>query len=90
LNKFNREPPVDVPHPAECAELRKTSTAAEIFNGRNTEKDIIELTEKNYRNEIMINDYLRNNKPMYMAKGTFSGKIDGMDTNVEWENVVKI
>jgi hypothetical protein len=21
---------------------------------------------------------------------TFSGKIDGMDTNVEWENVVKI
>jgi hypothetical protein len=48
------------------------------------------LTEKYYQNEIIINEYLKNGKPVYKAKGTFSGEINGMDIKVEWENVIKI
>jgi hypothetical protein len=59
-----------------------------LFNGKNIEKDIIELTEKYYQNDIIIKEYLKNNKPICKVKGTFSGDINGMDTKVEWENVI--
>jgi hypothetical protein len=90
LNKFNKKLAFEIPHPAEYAEIREKSTVDEIFKGKNIEKDILELTEKYYQNEIMINEYLKNNEPIYKAKGTFFGKIDGMDTKVEWEDVIKI
>ncbi|MDR1338783.1 MAG: hypothetical protein LBK58_01830 [Prevotellaceae bacterium] len=90
LNKFNKKLLFEIPHPAKYAEIRKILTVDEIFNDKDTEKDIIELTEKNYRNEIIINEYLKNSKPVYKARGTFFGKINGMDTKVEWENVIKI
>jgi hypothetical protein len=38
----------------------------------------------------VINEYLNNNKPIYKVQGTFSGEINGMDTSVEWGNVVKL
>jgi hypothetical protein len=90
LNKFNKKLSFEILHPTKYVEIRKKLTVGEIFNGKNIEKDIIELTEKYYQNEIIINEYLNNNKPIYKAQGTFSGEINGMNTKVEWENIIKI
>ncbi|MDR2635650.1 MAG: hypothetical protein LBC08_02340 [Campylobacteraceae bacterium] len=90
LKKFNKKFSSEIPHPVEYAKTRKTLTVDEIFNGKNIERDAIELTEKYYQNEIIINKYLKDTKPIYKATGTFLGKIDGMDTKVEWKNVIKI
>jgi hypothetical protein len=87
LGKFDKRVSSEISHPGEYAEIRKTLTVDEIFNGKNIGKDIIESTEKYYQNEIIINEYLKNNKPIYKARGTFSGKINGMDTKAEWENM---
>jgi hypothetical protein len=90
LKKFDKKLSFKIPHPAEYAKIREKLTVDEIFNDTDTGKDIIELTEKYYQNEIIINEYLRNSKPIYKAKGIFSGKIDGMDTRVEWKSVIKV
>jgi hypothetical protein len=90
LNKFNKNLSCKIPHPTEYAKNRETLTVDEIFNDKNIGKDLIELTEKYYQNEIIINEYLKNNRPIYKIKGIFLGKIDGTDTKVEWENAVKI
>jgi hypothetical protein len=81
---------MSIPHPAEYAERRKLQALEEIFIGKNIEKNAIRLTEKYYQNEIKFNEYINNHKPIYKAKGTFSGKINGMDTKVEWEHLIKI
>jgi hypothetical protein len=87
---LNKEIP-KIPHPVEYARSRKTLTVEEIFCDKNIGRNIIELTEKYYQNEIVINNYLKNNKPMYKAKGKFYGDIDGIEeTKVMWENIIKI
>jgi hypothetical protein len=90
LSGFGKPLSFEIPHPAEYAKIRKALTADEISNDKNIEKDTIELTEKYYQNEIAVNKYLKNNKPIYKAKGIFSGRVDGTDTKVEWENVINI
>jgi hypothetical protein len=90
LKKFNKNLSFEIPHPVEYAKNRETLTVDEIFNDKKSENDIIEATEKYYQNKIIIDEYLNDNKPIYKAQGTFSGKINGMDTRVEWENVVKL
>ena len=71
--------------------MQKTKkTVEEIFFGKNIEKILIEETEKYYQNKIKIQEYLKSKPPILRAKGVFFGKINGMDTNVEWTNVEKI
>jgi hypothetical protein len=66
-------------------------TVDEIYSEINVENILIELTEKYYQNEIIINNYLKNNKPLYKAKGIFYGDIHGINkTEVKWENIIKI
>jgi hypothetical protein len=80
-----------IPHPVTYAEKRKTMTMEEIFSEINVENDFIELTEKNYQNQIKIENYLKNNKPKFKAKGIFYGDITGINnTEVKWENIVEI
>ena len=79
-----------MPHPVEYAKNRKTKTVEEIFFGKNIEKISIEETEKYYQNEIIIQEYLKSKSSILKAKCVFFGKINGMDTNVEWTNVEKI
>jgi len=77
-----------VPHPIEYAKSRKIRTLEEIFTKDNVEKELIEQTEKHYQNELLIEEYLKSTSPTFKAKGIFSGQINGMDTNVEWDNAV--
>jgi hypothetical protein len=90
LSWFEKPLSFEIQHPAEYATIRKTLTVDEIFNGKNIGKDTIESTEKYYQNKIKINEYLTNRKPIYKAKGIFSGGVDGTDAKVEWENTIKI
>jgi hypothetical protein len=80
-----------IPHPVEYAKRRRTMTANEILSGINIEDDLLELTEKYYQNEIIIEKYLEDNKPIYKAQGTFYGNINGINhTEVKWENIRKM
>ena len=79
-----------IPHPQLYAKSRETMTVKEIFSGKNIEKRLIEQTENYYQNELIINEYIENTKPVYKAKAAFQGKIDGMDTRVEWKNISNI
>jgi hypothetical protein len=80
-----------MPHPVEYARSRRKLAVEKIFDGKNIGKDLIELTETYCQNGITIDEYLKNRKPIYKAKGIFSGDIDGVnDTRVEWENIRKI
>jgi hypothetical protein len=80
-----------IPHPVKYAEKRKIMTVDQIFSEINVEKNLIELTEKYYQNEIVINNFLKNSEPIYKAKGIFYGDINGINkTEVKWENILKI
>jgi hypothetical protein len=80
-----------IPHPFEYAEKRKIMTAEKIFSEINADNGLMELTENYYQNEIRIEHYLKNNKPIYKAKGTFFGNINGIGKiEVKWENVIRI
>ena len=87
---FNKES-FSIPHPVEYAKSRKKLTVEKIFDLKNIDKDKIELTEKYYQNQIIIDKYIKKNKPKYRAKGIFSGDINGINgTVVKWENVIVI
>jgi hypothetical protein len=87
-----------IPHSVNYAKERQTKTMEEILFEINKVKDTNTLSEKNYtiksaenyyQNKIIIKNYLENNKPIYRAKGTFYGDINGIEnTEVKWENVV--
>jgi hypothetical protein len=80
-----------IPHPVEYAKERKEKTVEKIFLKISVEKSLIDLTEKYYQNEIVIKNYIKNNKPIYQAKGTFCGDINGINnTEVKWENIIKL
>jgi hypothetical protein len=73
-----------IPHPMEYEEERETKSFEEIIEkyGNN---DLWKDTEQNYKNDIIINEYLKNKKPDYKLKGVFYGDINGNNTEVEWK-----
>lgn len=80
-----------IPHPVKYAKKRKTMSVSEIASEIKIANNLLEPTERYYQNAIIIDDYLKNNKPIYEAQGIFCGDIRGINhTAVTWENVRKI
>ena len=57
-------------------ELTKTGANLEEWN----------KAEHNYQNQLVFNNYLKTNVAIIKAKGSFNGKINGTETNVEWRD----
>ena len=89
----------NIPDPYEYIEKRKTMTFSQIFSDVNIEKNIMELTEKYFQNDIIIKKYLENTKPInkadgkfYIAKGILYDVVKMINSGikVEWKNRQKI
>lgn len=72
-----------IPHAVEYAKERRIKSF-ESLNIKNGSSEEWAKAEKNYQNQLVFDDYLKFNTPGIKVKGTFSGKIDGTETFVEW------
>ena len=79
-----------IPHPVEYANKRKIDTMENIFLDINVDSGKMESTEKYYQNEILIKQYLKNNKPKYIAKGSFYGKNDMLFKMANGEDSIEV
>lgn len=72
-----------IPHNAEYAKQRESQSFKEIIVLQTNSEEWIRL-EENYQNQLIFDEYLKTTPPATKAKGSFSGKIDGTATFVEW------
>ncbi len=72
-----------IPHAVEYAKGRITKSFEE-FVTIDTDFEEWRKAEQNYQNQLVFDNYIKSQVPIIKAKGSFSGKVNGTETFVEW------